>query len=104
MLKQAAQNAKPSTNHTSTDTSYTVTDTSYTVTDDDIQVIELDATNTTNSTNSTNTTNTTSTHQHPTKLRPNDKVSVKYANGRVDFDTKWKKVKDDVEAGRAELV
>lgn len=38
------------------------------------------------------------------KLRPNDKVSIKYTDGRVETDVKWKKVKAAVEAGEAEIV
>ena len=43
---------------------------------------------------------------HPTskKKRPNDRVSVRYADGRVDNDVKYKKVKADIESGQAELV
>ncbi len=38
------------------------------------------------------------------KLRPNDKVTIRYADGRVEQDIKWKKVKSIVEAGEAEVV
>lgn len=38
------------------------------------------------------------------KLRPNDKVSVRYPDGRVENDVKWKKVKSIVEWGEAEVV
>jgi len=38
------------------------------------------------------------------KLRPNDKVSVRYTDGRVENNVKWKKVKADVDAGSAEIV
>ncbi len=39
----------------------------------------------------------------PQKLRPNDKVSVKYADGRI-VETKYKKVKDDIDAGKATII
>jgi hypothetical protein len=32
-----------------------------------------------------------------TKIRPNDKVTVKYENGKIEYSVKYKKVKDDVE-------
>jgi len=32
------------------------------------------------------------------KLRPNDKVIVKYPDGRVEYDVKYKKIKEDAEA------
>jgi len=38
------------------------------------------------------------------KLRPNDKITVKYTDGRVESDVKYKKVKADIEAGEAEIV
>ncbi|USN55378.1 MAG: hypothetical protein H6765_01975 [Candidatus Peribacteria bacterium] len=38
------------------------------------------------------------------KLRPNDKVNVKYADGRIEYDVKYKKVKAEIESGEAELV
>lgn len=38
------------------------------------------------------------------KLRPNDKVSVKYTDGRIEFDIKYKKVIDDIKAGKAEII
>jgi preprotein translocase subunit SecA len=38
------------------------------------------------------------------KLRPNDKVSVRYADGRQEFDVKWKKVKESVESWSATLL
>lgn len=38
------------------------------------------------------------------KLRPNDRVSVRYADGRVENNIKYKKVKADVESGAAEVV
>jgi len=38
------------------------------------------------------------------KLRPNDKITVKYTDGRVESDVKYKKVKADIESGDAEIV
>src|SRR5690606_7727292 len=34
------------------------------------------------------------------KLRPNDTVTVRYTDGKIVADTKYKKVKEDVEAGK----
>jgi hypothetical protein len=34
------------------------------------------------------------------KIRPNDKVTVKYPDGKMEYEVKYKKVKDDVEAGK----
>jgi preprotein translocase subunit SecA len=38
------------------------------------------------------------------KLRPNDTVTVRYADGKIVADTKYKKVKDDIEAGKCVVV
>jgi len=37
------------------------------------------------------------------KLRPNDKVTVKYSDGKVVYEVKYKKVKDDLDSGKAVL-
>lgn len=37
------------------------------------------------------------------KLRPNDKVSVRYADGRI-VENKYKKLKDDIDAGKATVL
>jgi hypothetical protein len=34
------------------------------------------------------------------KHRPNDKVSIKYPDGTIKTDVKYKKVEDDVESGK----
>ncbi len=39
----------------------------------------------------------------PQKLRPNDKVSVRYSDGRT-LETKYKKVKDDIDSGKASVL
>lgn len=38
------------------------------------------------------------------KLRPNDRVNIQYSDGRTEYGVKWKKVKNEVESGQAELV
>jgi preprotein translocase subunit SecA len=38
------------------------------------------------------------------KLRPNDLVNVKYSNGEIAMNVKYKKVKDDIEKGKASLI
>jgi hypothetical protein len=38
------------------------------------------------------------------KLRPNDKVNVQHANGKIEYGVKWKKVKEDVEAGTVKMI
>ena len=38
------------------------------------------------------------------KLRPNDIVTVKYSDGKIVADTKYKKVKDDIESGKCVVV
>jgi len=38
------------------------------------------------------------------KLRPNDKVNVKYPDGRIEYELKYKKVKADVESGKLTIV
>ncbi len=38
------------------------------------------------------------------KLRPNDVVTVRYSDGKIVADTKYKKVKDDVESGKCVVI
>jgi hypothetical protein len=38
------------------------------------------------------------------KIRPNDKVTVKYEDGRMEYEVKYKKVKDDVESKKCTVV
>ena len=38
------------------------------------------------------------------KIRPNDKVTVKYEDGRMEYEVKYKKVKEDVEAKKCTVV
>jgi len=38
------------------------------------------------------------------KLRPNDIITVKYADGKIVADTKYKKVKEDVDAGKCVVI
>lgn len=42
--------------------------------------------------------------KHTTKIKPNDKVTIKYADGRIVSDVKYKKVKEEVESGKAMIV
>lgn len=42
--------------------------------------------------------------RHHTKTKPNDKVTIKYADGRIVSDVKYKKVKEEVESGKAMIV
>ena len=42
--------------------------------------------------------------KHTTKIKPNDKVTIKYADGRIVSDVKFKKVKEDIESGKAVVV
>ncbi len=44
------------------------------------------------------------TVRHHTKTKPNDKVTIKYADGRIVSDVKYKKVKEEVESGKAMIV
>ena len=39
-----------------------------------------------------------------TKIRPNDKVTIKYENGEMKYDIKYKKIKADVEAGKCKII
>lgn len=39
-----------------------------------------------------------------TKLRPNDKVNVQYPDGKIAYGVKWKKVKEEVEEGKAKVL
>ena len=38
------------------------------------------------------------------KIRPNDKVTVKYEDGKMEYEVKYKKVKDDVESKKCTVV
>lgn len=40
----------------------------------------------------------------PKKLRPNDKVSVRYPDGRILKDVKYKKVEEEVEKGLCQII
>lgn len=37
------------------------------------------------------------------KIRPNDKVTVRYEDGKMEYEVKYKKVKEDVEAGKCKV-
>ena len=68
--------------------------------DDGFEIIELDNTNNNQSLQGAQTF----TVQKSNKLRPNDKVTVRYVDGKVEFDVKYKKVADDIKAGKAEII
>lgn len=38
------------------------------------------------------------------KLRPNDKITIRHPDGTVEYNVKYKKVKDLIDAGKAEVV
>ena len=38
------------------------------------------------------------------KIRPNDKVTVKYGDGKMEYNVKYKKVKNDVESWKCEVI
>lgn len=38
------------------------------------------------------------------KLRPNDKVNVRYTDGRMEWEVKYKKVSDDIKAGKCQII
>ena len=70
-----------------------------TTSDDGFEIIELNNTN-----NQPSQGAQTFTVQKSHKLRPNDKVTVRYSDGKVEFDVKYKKVSDDIKAGKAEII
>ena len=39
-----------------------------------------------------------------TKIRPNDRVNIKYENWETKFDVKYKKIKEDVESGKCKVI
>jgi len=39
-----------------------------------------------------------------TKIRPNDKVTVKYSDGKMEYSVKYKKIKDDVDSGKCQVI
>jgi argininosuccinate synthase len=38
------------------------------------------------------------------KLRPNDKVNVRYTDGHMEREVKYKKVSDDIKAGKCQII
>ena len=64
-----------------------------------IEIIEVD-----NNSPSQGVSQQTFTIQKSGKLRPNDKVTVRYSDGKVEFDVKYKKVADDIKSGKAEII
>jgi preprotein translocase subunit SecA len=62
---------------------------------DDVEVIELDD------------ATPVATSQAPRKegkRRPNDKVNIQHADGKLEYGVKWKKVKELVDAGKAKVL
>ncbi|OQY38680.1 MAG: hypothetical protein B6229_05325 [Spirochaetaceae bacterium 4572_7] len=49
-------------------------------------------------------TSTVQTVNENTKIRPNDKVTAKYEDGKMAYDVKYKKIKDDVKAGKCKIL
>lgn len=47
--------------------------------------------------------NTTTQSISSKKIRPNDKVTVKYLDGKIEYEVKYKKVKDDVESWKCSV-
>lgn len=43
-------------------------------------------------------------HVVKSKLRPNDKVTIKYTDGKIAYDVKYKKVKKDIDEGKATII
>ena len=62
--------------------------------DDEFEIIEMDENQNINK--STNTIRT--------KLRPNDKVNVRYTDGRMEWEVKYKKVSDDIKSGKCQII
>lgn len=38
------------------------------------------------------------------KLRPNDKINIQYADGRIEYAVKYKKIKEKIESGEVKIV
>ena len=75
--------------------------------DDEFEVLELDDEDIAGSTNTKNTSvddEVEVVHAVSKKLRPNDKVNIKYKDGKIGMDVKWKKVKELVENGEAQII
>ena len=49
-------------------------------------------------------TKTVQTVNKNTKIRPNDKVTAKYEDWKMEYDIKYKKIKDDVKAGKCKIL
>ncbi len=70
--------------------------------EDGFEVFEVDDDNKTWSVESTE--NKTVAVTENTKIRPNDKVTVKYEDGKMEYGVKYKKVKEDVESGKCKVI
>jgi hypothetical protein len=47
---------------------------------------------------------TSSTTRQITKFRPNDKINVRYTDGKMVRDVKYKTVKEDIQSGKCQIV
>ena len=96
-LKSAAQDAPKNTQQQPrTNKPWTST----TVNNDGFEIIETNG----NTTWETTQSQQTFTIQKSNKLRPNDKVTVRYSDGKIEFDVKYKKVSEDIKTGKAEII
>ena len=63
------------------------------------EIIELD-----NNDNQNIEGQQTFTIQKSHKLRPNDKVTIRHKDGKIEFDVKYKKVSEDIKSGKVEII
>ena len=71
--------------------------------DDEFEILEIDDDQSTISASNKNV-DVSVVQPSSRKLRPNDKVNIRYKDGKMGMDMKWKKVKKLVDDGDAELI
>jgi len=72
--------------------------------DGEFEVFEVEDKSTISNNNTNDNKNDVIDTNTKKKLRPNDTVSVRYQDGKILKDVKYKKVKDDVESGNCVVV
>ena len=98
-LKSAANNAPKNNQSQPKSAEIIIQSGSKTTTEDGFEIIETNG-NTSPQNNQAQTFTVQTSH----KLRPNDKVTVRHADGKVEFDVKYKKVVDAIKEGKAEII
>jgi preprotein translocase subunit SecA len=64
--------------------------------EDGVEIIQLDE--------ATSPDSDTVIQTKSSKLRPNDRITIRHTDGKIEYEVKYKKVKDLIESGKAEVV